>query len=546
MFGLFSRALRGERGVSYQFYSCLILMVIGIFVFLSNTACGETSDSGSGSGGGCGSPSPNPDPPPPENMDGSQETSVTTIEPPAHSAFMVFPIALNNSHATSVTRTLGYSGSGVIKLIWTPPPGASNFNFSGAPTPEAGGPPFVFLSPPASFTVSYDLPELPPGVYQQKLSETLMSVGADYSASYASLVNTIQSTVTSAVESTPLSSTQHAPALPQAISVFTVDEYRSVVNDVITTTQCQNIYNWLQGDSSFAALRVPVTASAPNASFPLPVIYGTNEGTHPVLQFTINSMPVIGIVDVPLEILPERATYLENNLPAATGEHWLALGVAANPKITCPSGLNNTGWEFHFSFPIDLVGKATNLPIYYCYEGEDAPPVSAMAAKIMAGANSPSIQAEGITCVGPQDHSLVESPALHIGNPGVAWNIVPPESVPFLHILEESTLTPVNLSAISNLTGSSWTFYKGDDSAPDMGQPITNPWTPSSTFDVFWLVGEVPEGADAGSYNITVTAAKDGTPSVNAQVNDILWVGEWVPPSGQNSDSTIYLPLLIR
>lgn len=534
----------GKKGTSVKFYSSLLLIVIAIFAFLSNTACGETSSGG----GGCGSSSPDPNPPPPENMSGSQETSVSTVEPPAHNAFMVFPTGLQNLEASTVTRTLGYSGSGVIKMVWTPPPGASNFNFSGAPTPEAGGPPFVFLSPPSSFTVSYDLPELPAGVNQQKLSETLMSVGADYSASYASLVNTIQRSGTSANESTPLSLPQQADAQHDAIYAFSVNEYRSVVNDVITTTQCQNIYNWLQGDSAFAALRVPVTASAPNASFPLPVIYGPNEDTHPVLQFTINSMPVVGIRDVPLDILPERATYLENNLPSATGEHWLALGVSTDPnvKVTCPSGLNNTGWEFHFSFPIDLVGKATNLPIYYCYEGDDAPPVSVMAAKILAGAKATSIQAEGITCVGPQDHSLVESPTLHIGNPGAAWNITPPDNVTFLHILEESTLTAVNLSVSSNLPASTWTFYKGDDTAPDMGQPITNPWMPSSTFDVFWLVGEVPEGTDAGSYNITVTAAKDGDPNISAQVNDILWVGEWVPPSEQNSDYTIFLPLLIK
>jgi hypothetical protein len=527
-------ALRGEHGVTIKFFSSLLLMVIGIFAFLSNTACGEPST-------GCGSNNFDP----PVNSSGSQESSVENINNPTHRAYMASSTGLNYMSAATVHRTLGYTGSGVTSMTWTPPPGASNFDFTGAPTPQPGGPPFVFLSPPASFTISYDLPDLPAGVDEQKLSETLKSEAADSSASFASLVITIQSTSTSAAESMPLSTIQKAPAIPQSISVYRVDQWRSISNDVITTTQCQNLYNWLQSDNVFAAMRVPVTVTVPYSSFPLPVIFSPDEDKQPVMKFTINGMPVVGIVDVPLEMRPERMTYLENNLPAATGEHWLALGVAATPDVTCPSGINNTGWEFQFSFPIDLIGKATNLPTYYCYEGNDSPPVGGLAARIMAGANSASIQADGITCIGPQDQSLNPSLSMHIGNPGVAWNIKPPKSVSFMHYLSENTLTPVNLSANSDLSGSTWTFYRGDDSAPDLNNPITNPWTPSSTFDFFWLVGDIPTGASAGSYNVTVAAAKASDPSTSTHIDDLLWVGEWVSP-GEENNYKIFLPVLIK
>jgi hypothetical protein len=126
------------------------------------------------------------------------------------------------------------------------------------------------------------------------------------------------------------------------------------------------------------------------------------------------------------------------------------------------------GWEFHFNLPLDLVGKATELPFYYCYEGNDAPPVGVAAARIMAGVTSPAAQSGGITCLGPQDQSLDPNPSIQIDNPGVAWNIIPPKQVSFMHELIESsgTATAVNLTVSSTLTDITWKLYKGDYKIP--------------------------------------------------------------------------------
>ncbi len=541
----FSHAVHSESGAALKHFVKLFLLVACIFVVLSNLSCIEPpSDSG------CGDSSV---PDMPINTSGSQVVTTKSIQKAP------FTPAMSGSTGPfvpreSVLRTMSFPESGAERLTWTPPPGATNFEFIGAPAPEPGGPPFMFFDPPNSITVRYNLPDLPAGTNSMEVAETVQVWALDQGGNYTTMTSKIvRPQLSSASQPAPASQAGVLPAAPpapapasaQITTVYQVDQYRSVVSDTLTSAQCQSLYDWFQGDSLFAAIRVPVTVTADSSSL-LPVVFGPDVSTRPILQLTIDYQPAPGVADVPLEVRPERFTYLLNNLPAAPGEMWVALGAAAEPKVICPANMNADTWEFYFGLPLDLVGKASSLPTYYCYEGNESPLLNRIAGQVLAGANAASIQAEGITCLGPQDQSLDPEATLHIGNPGVAWNVIPPEQVSFMHYLERTPNAPVNLGITTTLTGSTWSLYLGDDKAPDLAHPITNPWNSPYAFDFFWVVGSVPQGAAPGSYNVTVSAEEAAQPSISTYINDMLWVGEWTPPSGGETTHTVFLPLLLK
>ena len=303
MFQTLYRFLRGEHGVTIGFSAILLLMVAGIFVFLSNTSCEP------GGGGGCnGSDNPS-------DMGTSQLVSNQTVNKGGFEPYMSGSSG-PYLQGESVERLLGYSGlASVSRMVWTPPVGATNFDFGVGVSPETGGPPFVFLNPPPAFSVSFDQPSLPVGVDSQKLSESLQIQGADGSSSQASLVDEIFRTPQAPVTTRQPVSTSPRSAASQAVEAYHVEMYRYMDEDVMTTAQCQEVFDWLQGDGTFAALRVPIIPSSSGSSFQVPVIYGPDQATRPMMDFTAGYQPVNGIPDVPLEILPGRMTYLENNLP---------------------------------------------------------------------------------------------------------------------------------------------------------------------------------------------------------------------------------------
>lgn len=529
MHRLFSVALNGETGATLRFFAALTLLVGGIFVALG--------------GAGCGSPSP--------SCGGSDNTSYNSVGNTPFNASMSSPGG-RTSQAAVVTRILACSGTGVTRMTWTPPPGASGFTFPG-PQPQAGGPPFVFLNPPASFNVSFAFPD--PGAQAQKYAETLECAADDGSKSYAGLVTAVQPGGASSQPAdepqaagqpqsatSPQAAAPGADAKPGADMVFDVKKWRTSDGQTMTTELCQDWFDWLQSEDVFAALRVPVTVTHGALSFPLPVPFSPLDFERPVFQYQVDGLPSGEIGDVPLELRPDRATYLENNLPAAPGEHWLAMGLKSTPKVTCPAGMNDPAWEFFLSYPLDLVDKATALPGYYCYEGQAEPPVSA-AARLLLGRDA-AVQAEGITCLGPQIQSLTPMPGIEIGHPGAAWNIIPPDKADFLHYLQQNSAAEVDLAAGSDKPGLTLAFYHGDDQAPDTTRPITNPWTPAGTFEFFWLVATAPQGTPPGAYTVAITATQTGDPSVTAQINDLLWVGEWVPPEEPQTEFKIYMPVI--
>jgi hypothetical protein len=96
--------------------------------------------------------------------------------------------------------------------------------------------------------------------------------------------------------------------------------------------------------------------------------------------------------------------------------------------------LNYTNWSYQISLPADLASKG-EIPLYFCQEGQDPPPFAQAALQTFVqgskGRKTLAVQTGGITCLGPQKHSLVTTSTA--GNiqldPAIAWNIQPPKEV---------------------------------------------------------------------------------------------------------------------
>jgi hypothetical protein len=116
------------------------------------------------------------------------------------------------------------------------------------------------------------------------------------------------------------------------------------------------------------------------------------------------------ILTVPLEYKFETLGFMESELPWAVGEHWMALGVPSEPKITCPPDIDSGNTEVKVELALDFGGEKDTcadcvLPVYYCYEGEQQPMLDTLARRFIdqegtLGTGLESYQGSGITCLG--------------------------------------------------------------------------------------------------------------------------------------------------
>ncbi len=541
---LWNRLRNHPLGMYVQVWAALALIVFGVFSYLSITACGEDPSPG------CGNPG------------GSSQTGQAPVVNPNGSAQINYGVALKNVSENAsaipgaqVSRVIGWTGSQPTQLVWNPPIDSTNFVFTDpAKQPQPGGPPFVFTAPPNSIPVQFNMPFLPAGKASMKVIETVGYIDVS-GRSFTSLVTQLQNGLNTpeVLPRSPVSALSEPQTIGATINALNLERWIGYNNVTLDTTRCQQITDWLQSKATFVAMRVPVSAVAPdNPSFILPLLFSA-DATKPRIQLDGYVPSKNDIVNpIPLELRPERMTFAENELPALGGEHWVTLGAAQTPKATCPAGMNYTSWEYHVSLPVDLAGKGTEIPLYLCQEGQDPPPFAQVALQTLGqgskGRKTLAVQTGGITCLGPQNQSLVPflTPnTVDLGNPAIAWNIQPPKEVRIRHIAQVNSvgLMSLNFSINSQINSMNWTLYEGDDKAPNFSRPIPSPYL-TKGFVFIWLVGTVPAGTASGPYNVKVTATKADEPTVNGSATDIIWVGDWVPPPTALTGNLLYLPLL--
>ncbi len=528
-----------------QVWSSLAILVFGIFSYLSVTACGEKPQTN-----GCGNPSGG------SNITCNTETPVTppggqaTISQP--SAARSGPEAAATAPGAVVSRILGWTGGAPNQLIFFPPPDASSFAFTNpALQPQAGGPPFVFLNPTGSVPLQFKMPLLTPGMTSMKVTETVQYLNSTLGSSFTSLVTTLQNPSAAAAGSVsavvaPRSdpTEKKAAATVNTLNLERWIDYTGV--NTMTTTLCQQITDWLQSKAVFVAMRVPVTpVGGGNNSFPVPILFPNNtyggalglHGYQPTFQQNI-------VGPIPMEMRPERMTYAENKLPSASGEQWVTFGISTEPKASCPASMNYTDWSYQFRLPADLDGKGKEVPIYLCQEGLNPPPFaqSSLSALLPFAAAAST----GITCLGPQTHSLVvDNQAGTIAmSPGMEWDILPPKEVQIaIHMSTNyASFIGVNFN-IHSAISMTWSLCQGTYSAPNKSAPILATYLTKGN-ETVWLVGTVPAGTASGAYNVTLTAVKSDDAAVSASATNLLWVGSWVAPPPLYY--SLFLPLIQR
>ena len=334
----------------------------------------------------------------------------------------------------------------------------------------------------------------------------------------------------------------------------------------MTTSLCQEWMDRAQAEPFFIAVRFPAQPPtlAPTDSYSLPVVF--DEDYAPTLSLMDTSPGNFGpVFTATLEYKPRYFSFLENELPSAPGEHWLALGVVPTPTLACPAGitLGPDDWAFRSKVHLDLGGAKDTcadcvLPFYYCYEGQESPFASALLSNLLAGgAGVTSHQGWGITCLGPQPFRLLDGsvPALsppfelHGSNTAV---VTTTRTISFHHPLWNLGTEPVTVSLDhTSALSIPWTIYVGNDDEPQ--SPLTGPLVLTETPPVYysiWMVAQVSTETLSGTETVLITATDVLSDAHSSWTSDLLWVGDWVAPpplpSPPGSRYQVYLPLILR
>ncbi len=546
----FRKAYRGHRGAYVQILALLLIVSALVLVVMSMSGCD-----------GCTNHS-------------NHSSSITSVQKASNATFQC---KIKGRYATAspggqAKRRLGglVIGSPApdsVDLHWSPPPGSTNFDWDFPPDNPGGPPPYVWsgLGPYVAVDVTFNMPEMPDLETGESVDvvENLVSTHSDGSASAAQMsTSVIKFNRADALpgQTKPLPQGQapaKQPAAPDAdVDVWQTKLWLDVKGITLTTTFCQDWLDFLQGDEAFLAARMPMPIPlVPTHSYTIPIAYRGD--TTPVLEL-INYDSFGVVITLPLELRPERATFLANELPSAPGERWVALGLDPAPA-SCPSGLElgSGNWGLRGTAWLDMNDLPNNcegctVQVYYCYEGQEQPMMPAALQRIAAGAASRALgsgaglqtyQGEGITCIGPQPLPL--KPGLELTTVGTA-HITPTRPISFHHLLITQGTAEIDLTMGSNLAAD-WGLYEGDVQGPYVPlQPITPPLTVYG-FAEFWAVGEVPSDTQDGPYSLFITATLVSSPSVSAWTSDFMWSGGWVaPPVAPDAAYHVYLPLVTK
>lgn len=539
----------GEWAPYFKFMSTLLLIVAGVFVYFSITACGE------GGGGGCGGSSA-PYSPPAESPSSDITTNKSVDTPPYSLSTLGTGDQSRSDGAikpgSTVTRYINYTaeeGYDPTSIEWTPPEGASEFTFSLEAAHPVDPGPYIFntyFPIDLPIRITYKAPPLPSGWTSYVVGEVFKASRGDFADDIRVLTYTISASADAAAEAP-----QPPPAGPRivdkvsaTVSSTLVERWYGVEDTTLTTTLCQQIFDWLQSDGTFIAMRMPVDTSG--GSYDLPVLFPPADNT-PKAEMQVDAS---SIQDFSLVVRGNQIPFMENNLPSAAGEHWVALGLDTATPATCPTGLNTSAWEFYFRFPTNPATPIDSMPLYYCQEGQDAPPVGNAVMRLLAGDKGKRAQADGVTCLGPYNQNLNTNPTLVVSHPHTVWDAYTGDEIRLMHTVQQlGTVPAVKFSITSDVDGFGWKLYPGTDTAPNLSAEIdmSQPYTLPTSFEAFWMIGTVPAGVSAGSHTVNFRAEKSDDSGISGVSTDLIWTGDWVaPPPGPTVGnlSGKFLPLI--
>jgi len=476
----------------------------------------------------------------------SDSTAQVSGQPPKRYALDVQNPA-GNTFQVMVTSPGPPHGS-EVHVFWYIPDGATNVQ-TNPPAGNAGKGCVAWVLPVNPDTgktmpvsVNYTAP---PG---SQVTDTFMVWGPFYTSTARSFARTVSGQGAQAMASAGLLPARSPAARQAGYYRWQTTTLVAAPGLALTADLCQDGVDLLRSDTAFIALRFPVQPPplADTDPYTLPVCLG--DGYSPYLGLLDErSVPATTILTAALEYKPRYLTFAENELPAAPGEHWLALGAVTSSTVGCaglpelPAGQ----WEVQADLWLDFGGlQDTNLgavlPIYYCYEGQASPiPLGVLGAR----ASATSYQGWGITCLGPDSLTLRDGPGdWELAGEGIGW-VTATQTISFAHTLYNWTLYPhppltFTLEATSTLPAG-WAFY-----ADPAGQtPLVGPVRVDDYLE-FWVFGQAPADAADGPYELFVTARTGDALPADQQATDLMWVGDWVAPPPSPFLHRVYLPLV--
>lgn len=503
-----------------------------------------------------------------------------TVEP-GQSCFRTLAGLLADKEGSTITQ---------VQYRWTPPEGVkpTDIKFIGRqPDRRLEDGTYVFDNVPVDedgyfeeVKAEFPAPSLPPGKTRLEMVDTLQVV----SPSLEKETDTTHQVVialdvqarpahVSSTASTwlPASPTQTAGPSTEADDYYVwALPFHFSDQEPLTTSRCQEWMDVLQSDSSFIALRFPdlPPTSTYTASSDMPVVF--HAAYFPTLRLVQKGtwpQPDTVVFTTSLDYKPAHFTFLENELPAAEHERWLALGVVSTPTVTCPAelALDSGEWEFVFDVWLDFGGAKDAclecvLPFYYCYEGQATPSATGLGRLMQdVGLTGTAYQSWNRTCLGPQPLRLVDwdAPVDNMSPPFVlegmnTAHVSPTQTISLSHYISNEGFESVTVTLdYSSTLGLPWGIYSGTEEGPDfplieISQPLTlGAWSASTRY--LWMIAEVPTGTQ-GAETLVLTATDVTSPTQFAWASDLVWIGEWIapPPSPFEQSHRIYLPLVLR
>ncbi|MGQ9599821.1 MAG: hypothetical protein ACUVWZ_10435 [Anaerolineae bacterium] len=292
-----------------------------------------------------------------DDCEGSTSTTQSSGQPPRLVMLDIQNLAGNLIDVTATAPGPPYPNK--VRVTWWPPEGATNLQTNPPPTdcfrsslcwwvlpvnPDTG------KAEPVS--VSYTPP---PGL--SEVTDTFEAEGWDtwYPPNHRSLTH--KAWGPPAMASAGLLPARSPVARQDGYYRWRITTWVEAPGLALTADLCQDGVDLLQSDTAFIALRFPVQPPplAETDPYTLPVSF--DDGYLPYLSLLdMRSMPPTTILTTALEYKLWYLTFAENELPAAPGERWLALGAVTSPTITC-AGLPELAagqWEVRADVWLDL------------------------------------------------------------------------------------------------------------------------------------------------------------------------------------------------
>lgn len=441
----------------------------------------------------------------------------------------------------------GPSGQ-TVKVLWTPPNGATNITF-GTPPDTPDGPPYTWSNIETVgdvTTIEYDAPALPPGEDAEFATETAVTSygGLAFNMQAFSYIVCKEAPRPQAEVAHPARQTHSTSDLGDGlVTIWQLDRWIDLPGVALTSEACRDYFEWLMDEQAFFAVRLPVEASVvPTRSVAVPVFA---DDEHPAKLALVQYFGLVEHYVADLEPRQGRMGFAANALPSAEGEVWVTMGVSPDsPPVPDGIALGADEWGMRSTLWVDLsaqpdAGDGLVQPLYYCYEGSEQPQLTRRLQRMAValgyrreGGLAVSNYADWcITCIGPQSIAFVDETTDWAFSGDHSDFVEVGQAMRFSHLLlgGPGGATQVTFE-ISSTLDLGWQLVEGDYDAPNMGRPITGPKSVGAhDLAHVWLVSEdVPEGTADGPYSVHVMA--ENAAGETRRASSLFWVGEWVAP----------------